>query len=77
MNTATILLAYARFTKTCKLKIFKVYESFVTIIIPVYKEAKVIGKKIECIAGLVYPKHKLQVIIIGDSETLESAMEKA
>jgi cellulose synthase/poly-beta-1,6-N-acetylglucosamine synthase-like glycosyltransferase len=62
--------------KQWNLKIFKAYEPFVTIIIPAYKEAKVIVKKIENIAELDYPKHKLQVIIIGDSETLESAKEK-
>jgi len=58
------------------LNISEDYKPSVTIIIPAYKEAKVIGKKIENIARLDYPKHKLQVIIVGDLETLEVAKQK-
>jgi len=58
------------------LKISEDYEPFVTIIVPAYKEAKVIGRKIENIAELDYPKHRLQVIIIGDPETLNVAKQK-
>jgi len=58
------------------LNISEDYEPFVTIIVPAYKEAKVIGKKIENIAKMDYPKHKLQVIIVGDLETLEAAKQK-
>jgi len=59
--------------KPWNLKISNNYESFVSIIVPAYKEAKIIGRKIENIANLYYPKHKLQVIIIGDSETVDAA----
>jgi cellulose synthase/poly-beta-1,6-N-acetylglucosamine synthase-like glycosyltransferase len=59
--------------KPWNLKISNNYEPFVSIIVPAYKEAKIIGRKIENIANLYYPKHKLQVIIIGDSETVDAA----
>jgi len=58
------------------LSISEDYKPYVTIIVPAYKEAKVIGKKIENIAWLDYPKHKLQVIIVGNLETLEAAKQK-
>jgi biofilm PGA synthesis N-glycosyltransferase PgaC len=59
--------------KPWNLKISNNYEPFVSIIVPAYKEAKIIGRKIENIANLYYPRHKLQVIIIGDSETVDAA----
>jgi cellulose synthase/poly-beta-1,6-N-acetylglucosamine synthase-like glycosyltransferase len=49
------------------------YEPYISIIVPAYKETKVIGRKIENIANLYYPKHKLQVIIVGDPETINVA----
>jgi len=49
------------------------YEPSVTIIVPAYREAKIIERKIENIAELDYPRHKLQVIIVGDAEALEVA----
>jgi len=58
------------------LNISEDYKPSVTIIVPAYKEAKIIGKKIKNIARLDYPKHKLQVIIVGDLETLEVAKQK-
>jgi cellulose synthase/poly-beta-1,6-N-acetylglucosamine synthase-like glycosyltransferase len=58
------------------LQLSEEYEPSVTIIVPAYKETRVIKKKIENIAELDYPKHKLQVIIIGDAETLEAAKEQ-
>ena len=59
--------------KPWNLRVSDDYEPYVTIIVPAYKEARVIGKKIENIANLYYPKHKLQVIIIGDPETIDAA----
>jgi cellulose synthase/poly-beta-1,6-N-acetylglucosamine synthase-like glycosyltransferase len=59
--------------KPWNLKISNNYEPSVSIIVPTYKEAKIIGRKIENIANLYYPKHKLQVIVIGDPETVDAA----
>jgi len=59
--------------KPWNLRVSDDYEPYVTIIVPAYKEARVIGKKIENIANLYYPKHKLQVLIIGDPETIDAA----
>jgi len=63
--------------KPWNLKVSNDYEPCVSIIIPAYKEAKVIGRKIENIANLYYPKHKLQVIIVGDLETIDVARKHA
>ena len=62
--------------KPWNLKTSENYEPYVTIIIPAYMEAKVIEKKIENIVNLDYPRHKLQVIIIGDPETIQAAKDK-
>ena len=58
------------------LKMSEIQDPYVTIIVPAYREAKIIGKKIENIAELEYSRHKLQVIIIGDPETLKVTREK-
>jgi cellulose synthase/poly-beta-1,6-N-acetylglucosamine synthase-like glycosyltransferase len=63
--------------RSWNLQLLENCEPFITIIVPAYKEAKIIKKKIENIAELDYPKHKLQVIIVGDTETLNAAKQHA
>ena len=40
-----------------------------SILIPAYNEEKVIGKTIEAMMKLVYPKDKLQILVINDGST--------
>ena len=51
------------------------YEPVTTIIVPAYRESKVIVKKLKNILELEYPPEKLQVIVIGDPETIEICRE--
>jgi cellulose synthase/poly-beta-1,6-N-acetylglucosamine synthase-like glycosyltransferase len=45
------------------------FEPSVTILVPAHNEEHVIGKMIQEISHLTYPKNKLQVIIIDDAST--------
>lgn len=45
----------------------------VTILIPAHNEAKVIGKTLLSMLALNYPHHKLQIIVINDNSTDDSA----
>ncbi len=45
------------------------YRPTVTILVPAHNEEKVIGKLIEKMAQLDYPKNKLEIIIIDDAST--------
>jgi cellulose synthase/poly-beta-1,6-N-acetylglucosamine synthase-like glycosyltransferase len=40
------------------------YQPFVSIIVPIYNEEKVIEKRIKNLMGLDYPKDKYEIIII-------------
>ncbi len=51
-----------------------------TILVPVYKEANVIGGLMEHLGGLDYPKHKLEILVLieeDDEETLAAAQAAA
>ena len=45
------------------------YEPTVSILIPARNEEKVIGRLLQRMNELTYPKHKLQVIVINDAST--------
>lgn len=45
------------------------WEPFVSVIIPVYNEEKEIGRCIESVLNLDYPKNKLEVIVVDDCST--------
>ena len=45
------------------------FEPTVSILIPAFNEEKVIGRLLQRIANLTYPKNKLQVIVINDASS--------
>jgi cellulose synthase/poly-beta-1,6-N-acetylglucosamine synthase-like glycosyltransferase len=45
------------------------FEPSVTILIPAHNEEKVIGRLLEKITKITYPKNKLQIIVIDDAST--------
>ena len=45
------------------------FEPAVTILIPAHNEEKVIGRLLQRIVELTYPKDKLQVVVINDAST--------
>jgi biofilm PGA synthesis N-glycosyltransferase PgaC len=55
--------------KSWGLKINSSYQPKVTLIIPTYNEASVIGKKIENTQQIDYPENKLQVILVDSAST--------
>ncbi|WP_420525747.1 hypothetical protein, partial [Klebsiella pneumoniae] len=47
-----------------------------TVLVPVYREANVVGLLMRNLAGLDYPKEKLEILVLmeeDDPETLEAA----
>lgn len=44
----------------------------VTVIVPAYNEASVIGKKLDNLLALEYPKDKLQIVVVSDGSTDET-----
>lgn len=68
-----LLLYYGGLNKRKKLYPEKTFaddlsEPKVTIVIPTHNEEKIISKKIDNILSLEYPKEKLEVIFVDDSE---------
>ncbi len=47
----------------------RVYQPTVSILIPAYNEEKVIGRILQRMTELTYPKDKLQIVIIDDAST--------
>jgi len=56
-------------SKPWKLKIDKTHTPPVTIIIPTHNEEKMIGFKLENLYNVIYPKEKMQIILIDDAST--------
>ncbi|OGI12175.1 hypothetical protein A3K64_02470 [Candidatus Micrarchaeota archaeon RBG_16_36_9] len=42
---------------------------FVSIIVPAYNEEKTVGKTIQNLKNLIYPKNKLEIIVVNDGST--------
>jgi cellulose synthase/poly-beta-1,6-N-acetylglucosamine synthase-like glycosyltransferase len=57
----------ATFTTTSKL--LEEYEPFVSILIPARDEERVIGRLLQRIVELTYPKNKMEVIVIDDASS--------
>ena len=49
------------------------YQPFVSIVVPTYNEEKVIGKRIENLFDLNYPKDKYEVIVVDSGSTDRTA----
>jgi cellulose synthase/poly-beta-1,6-N-acetylglucosamine synthase-like glycosyltransferase len=67
--TLTVLNAAENPKKTRRLPSQINYEPTVTILIPAKNEEKVIGRLLQRITELTYPKNKLQVIVINDASS--------
>jgi cellulose synthase/poly-beta-1,6-N-acetylglucosamine synthase-like glycosyltransferase len=67
--TLTVLKAADNPTKTRTMPFQTKYEPTVTILIPAKNEEKVIGRLLQRITELTYPKNKLQVIVINDASS--------
>jgi cellulose synthase/poly-beta-1,6-N-acetylglucosamine synthase-like glycosyltransferase len=49
------------------------YEPSISLIIPVFNEAKVIREKIENSLSFGYPKHKMEILVVSDASTDRTA----
>jgi len=45
------------------------YYPFISVLVPAHNEEKVIGNTVDAIARSVYPKDKMEIIVINDSST--------
>ncbi|KAA3628672.1 MAG: glycosyltransferase family 2 protein [Proteobacteria bacterium] len=74
-----ILMALERLAPRPIVRVAPGFTPSVTIIVPAYNEATVIGRKLENLLNLEYPLERLQIIVVSDGSTdaTDSVVEAA
>ncbi|CEQ26855.1 glycosyltransferase [Paraclostridium sordellii] len=70
VNIILAISGYIYYLKSLKFKDEKLKEyPFVSILVPAHNEGKVIGKTVESVLLLDYPRDKMELIVINDNSS--------